>query len=137
MVHFKRGVSIPQVSLCFGVLAYFWIKNEIAYSLNHQPWAWLASAGLWSYSLYLIHIPAMTLFRKLSLPSFGYFLDWSVSFAFIFASSYLFYLLVERPSHRLARKFTALASPAGGPVIPMVPSINEVNPSPQGHDLIL
>jgi peptidoglycan/LPS O-acetylase OafA/YrhL len=111
MLHFKYGVTRPQVLLCFGVLAYLWIRKEIEYGKLHRVWTPLASAGLWSYSLYLIHIPAMMLFKKLSLPTLGYNLDWCATIAFIMATSYLFYLFVERPSHRLARKFRAVAQP--------------------------
>ena len=112
MIFFKEHVPLVQVLLCFGVIAYFWIKKEIAYGRHHQPWAPLASAGLWSYSLYLIHGPAMRLFARLSLPNIGFSLNWCASFAFILALSYLFYLAVERPSHRLARKFTVITGQA-------------------------
>jgi peptidoglycan/LPS O-acetylase OafA/YrhL len=116
ILHFRANIPLSPELLCFGVLAYFWIRKEIAFGWHHRPWAWLASAGLWSYSLYLIHIPAMRLFSKLSLPRFGHFLDWLISFAFVLALSYLFYLGVERPSHRLARKFTVTpGSSAGAP----------------------
>jgi peptidoglycan/LPS O-acetylase OafA/YrhL len=108
MLHFKYGVTRPQVLLCFGVLAYLWIRKEIEYSELHPAWAPLVSAGLWSYSLYLMHIPAIMLFKKLPLPSLGYNLNWCANIAFIMAASYLFYRCVERPSHLLARKFRAI-----------------------------
>lgn len=108
MMHFKEHFPIARVLLCFGVLAYFWIKKEIAYSRRHRPWVWLASAGLWSYSLYLVHGPAMLILAKIPIPNLGFSLNWVDSFAFILALSYLFYLVVERPSHRLARKFVTI-----------------------------
>jgi peptidoglycan/LPS O-acetylase OafA/YrhL len=111
MIHFKLGASVPQAVLWFGILAYFWIKKEIAYSKHHHPWHALAAAGLWSYSLYLMHIPAMGLLLKLPMSSLGYILDWCVSIAFILGISYLFYLSVERPSHRLARRIMVIGSP--------------------------
>jgi peptidoglycan/LPS O-acetylase OafA/YrhL len=111
MIHFKGEVSVTQSVLWFGILAYFWIKKEIAYSKHHQPWTQLASAGLWSYSLYLMHIPAMGLLEKLPMSSLGYILDWCVSIAFIMGISYLFYLSVERPSHRLARRIMVITGP--------------------------
>ena len=110
MIYFKEHVPLVQVLLCFGVIAYFWIKKEIAFGRVHKPWAPLASAGLWSYSLYLIHGPAMKLFISFHLPNLGFSLNWCASFAFILVLSYLFYLVVERPSHRLARKFMAIRS---------------------------
>lgn len=105
MIHFRGHVPVARVLLCFGVLAYFWIGKEIAYGKHHQTWAPLASAGLWSYSLYLIHVPAMGVFTRLHLPNLGFSLNWCASFAFILTLSYMFYLGVERPSHRFARKF--------------------------------
>jgi peptidoglycan/LPS O-acetylase OafA/YrhL len=109
MIHFKAKVSSTQTMLWFGILAYFWIKKEIAYSKHHQPWTLLASWGLWSYSLYLMHVPALALLAKLQVPSIGYILDWCVSIAFIGGISYLFYLSVEKPSHRLARRVMVIA----------------------------
>lgn len=105
MLQFKFGVSRAQLLLCFGVLAYFWIRKEIEYSKTHRVWAPLAAAGLWSYSLYLMHIPAIAFFAKLHVPDLGYSVNWCATIAFIMGISYLFYLCVERPSHRLARKF--------------------------------
>jgi peptidoglycan/LPS O-acetylase OafA/YrhL len=110
MIHFKLRTSVPLAVLGFGILAYFWIKKEIAYSEHHQPWSALASAGLWSYSLYLMHIPAMLLLWKLPMSSLGYILDWCVSIAFILGISYIFYLSVERPSHRLARRIMVIGT---------------------------
>jgi peptidoglycan/LPS O-acetylase OafA/YrhL len=103
LLHFKGKISLTELMLWFGILAYFWIKKELAYSKLHHPWAPLAAAGLWSYSLYLMHPQAMALLRKLRFPSLGYILDWCLSMVFILAIAYGFYLLVERPSHRLAR----------------------------------
>ena len=109
MLHFKGKISLTELMLWFGILAYFWIKNELAYSKMHHAWAPLASAGLWSYSLYLMHPPAMVLLSKLPLARLGYILDWSFSMAFILAIAYFFYLMVERPSHRLARNIMVIA----------------------------
>jgi peptidoglycan/LPS O-acetylase OafA/YrhL len=111
MLHFKFGVTRTQAMLCFGILAYFWIRKELEYSKIHPTWTRLASAGAWSYSLYLMHIPALMIFNKLRLPSLGYNVDWCAAMAFIMGLSYLFYLCIERPSHRLARKFGATSGP--------------------------
>lgn len=114
MIHFKLKASVPQAVLWFGILAYLWIKKEIAYSKTHQPWVWLASAGLWSYSLYLMHIPAIGLLGELPKLDLGFILDWSISIAFMAGISYMFYLSVERPSHRLARRIMLAANPEIG-----------------------
>jgi peptidoglycan/LPS O-acetylase OafA/YrhL len=132
MLHFKYGITRPQVLLCFGVLAYLWIRKEIEYSKLHPAWAPLVSAGLWSYSLYLMHIPAIMLFKNLALPSFGYNLNWCTNIAFIMAASYLFYRCVERPSHRLARKFRAIAKPESRSTLQENTAGKEIGSTAQG-----
>lgn len=104
MLHFKTRVHFPQTMIWFGVLAYFWVKNEIAYGKHHLPNRHLVAAGAWSYSLYLIHAQGMGAFWRLPLPFLGYFVSWFAALFSSFGLSYIFYILVERPSHRLARR---------------------------------
>jgi peptidoglycan/LPS O-acetylase OafA/YrhL len=106
MAHFKGKLSLGRTLLCFGVLAYFWIRKELAYGKHKSPFSTLAWAGMWSYSVYLVHGPAASLFAKLPLPNFGYIANWCVYYTFIFALSYVFYLCVESPSHKLARRLS-------------------------------
>jgi peptidoglycan/LPS O-acetylase OafA/YrhL len=115
MAHFKGHISFTYTMVPFGVVAYLWIREEIRHGMGGcQPWKLIVSAGAWSYSLYLIHGPAMFLFtERLHHPNLGYILNWCVANGFIFTFAYCFYLLVERPSHRLARKI-ALHSTATG-----------------------
>ena len=95
----------------FGLLAFFWIRQEIRYGMFKPPWASLVSAGGWSYSLYLIHGPAMYVFAKrLAVPNLGIVGNWSAAYAFILVASYVFYRLVERPSHRIAREISSRTS---------------------------
>jgi peptidoglycan/LPS O-acetylase OafA/YrhL len=55
MLHFKGGVPYTQTMMWFGILAYFWVRKEIAYGKTRTPNRWLVAAGAWSYSLYLVH----------------------------------------------------------------------------------
>lgn len=107
MLHFKAHISYTQTMIPFGMLAFFWIRQELRYGLFKKPWAWLVTAGSWSYSLYLIHGPAANMaalhLQRLKLGVIG---NWCVEYAFILTSSYVFYLLVERPSHKLAQKIS-------------------------------
>jgi peptidoglycan/LPS O-acetylase OafA/YrhL len=105
MLNFHFGIPYTQTMLWFGILAYFWIRKEIAYGKRHKPAALLVFGGAWSYSLYLFHEPAMHIFSKLRIPNFGYMVNWFISFAFMLGLSYAFYLVIERPSHKLARRF--------------------------------
>jgi peptidoglycan/LPS O-acetylase OafA/YrhL len=104
MMHFKLGISYTQTMLWFGVLAYFWLRSEIALGKNHAPNRHLVAAGAWSYSLYLVHAQGGGFFERLHLPSLGGVPDWIMVMASSLLFSYLFYLLIERPSHKLARK---------------------------------
>jgi peptidoglycan/LPS O-acetylase OafA/YrhL len=103
MVHFKGKLSLGRTLICFGVLAFFWIRQELAYSKHKSPLSALAWGGLWSYSVYLVHGPAALLFARLRTPDFGYTVNWCVYYAFVFGLSYIFYLCIEQPSHKLAR----------------------------------
>jgi peptidoglycan/LPS O-acetylase OafA/YrhL len=136
MLHFKLGVTRAQALLCFGVLAYLWIRKEIEYSKLHPVWPPLASAGLWSYSLYLMHIPAISFFTKLSLPNLGFTLNWCATIAFIMGISYLFYMCVERPSHRLARKFGEIAAPRADSPLQRDPAAEGANPRSRGSTVL-
>jgi peptidoglycan/LPS O-acetylase OafA/YrhL len=104
MLYFHAGVPYECVLLAYGVFAYFWIRQELIHGLRSKPYAPLVWAGLWSYSLYLIHAPAKAFIAKMHLPSLGYILDWFLLYALALSMAYLFYLCVERPSHRLARR---------------------------------
>ena len=103
MLHFKGGVPVAQTMPWFGLLAYFWVRNELAYSKKHEASRILAWAGLWSYSLYLVHVPAMEVWGGLQIPMPGARLAWCGVIASSLVGAYLFYLAVERPSHRFAR----------------------------------
>lgn len=103
MLHFKGGVPYTQTMVWFGVLAYFWVKNELEYNQHHAPNAYLATAGGWSYSLYLIHFQGMGLYWRLGLNP-GYIFHWILTMTSSLGFSYMFYRLVEKPSHQLARK---------------------------------
>lgn len=103
MLNFHGKVPYTQTMLWFGVLTYFWLKKELAYGMDKQPVAVLAWAGAWSYSLYLMHVPAIAIYERLPVHGLGPVLNWCALLGFILAVAYAFYLLVEKPSHRLAR----------------------------------
>lgn len=80
--------------------AAMWLWAELYY--GRWP-AWLAKAGEWSYSLYLVHPAAFygmaTLFAMVPFLT----ARWIIAIGFILVASYVFYRLVEVPSHRMAR----------------------------------
>lgn len=111
MLHFKGGVPVAQTMPWFGILAYFWVKNEIAYGKLHEPKRFLVAAGAWSYSLYLVHVQGMESLGWLGLPSLGYIFNWVATMTASLAFAYVFYRLVEKPSHQLARKISVAGKP--------------------------
>ncbi len=113
MLHFKGGIPYTQTMLWFGILAYFWVKNEVAYGKYRGPNAYLAAAGAWSYSLYLVHAQGMSLFWRLPIPNLGYVFTWLGTMLSSLGVAYVFYILVERPSHRLARRISTMRTPRG------------------------
>jgi peptidoglycan/LPS O-acetylase OafA/YrhL len=121
MLHFKLGIHAPVTMVPFGVLAYFWVRNEIAYVRHQAPNSWLVAAGAWSYSLYLMHGQGMDLYSRLRIPYLGFNLDWIFTMGSALLFAWLFYLLVERPSHRFARRIR-LSAP--------VPSVSSASSQP-------
>jgi len=111
MLHFKVGLHTGVTMLWFGVLMYFWIKEELAYGLNNPPPRVFVWAGAWSYSLYLIHRVGPDFFMRIPVLHIGAILNWIVYYAFVLGISYLFYLAIERPSHLLARKIRVTPHP--------------------------
>ncbi len=53
--------------------------------------------------MYLLHLIANTAYARLTLPNLGFNLNWCQRMIFILGSSYLFYLVVEKPGHLIAR----------------------------------
>ena len=115
MMHFKLGVSYTQTMIWFGVLAYYWVRQEIAYGKYHEPNRYLAAAGAWSYSLYLVHVQGMELFGQMRLPNLGYLPNWAGMMLCSLGFAYVFYLAVEKPSHKLARKIRVLGNRKAAP----------------------
>ncbi len=103
MLHFKLGISYTQTMVWFGVLAYFWVRQEIIHGRERRPNSWLVAAGAWSYSLYLMHVQGGTLYVWLHIPRLGLLADWFIVLSCSLVFAYAFFLLVERPSHKLAR----------------------------------
>jgi len=106
MMHFKMHISFASTMLWFGVLAYFWLRQEIAHAKTCAPNRYLVAAGAWSYSLYLVHADAGGVAAKLHWAGGEGLLNWFLIMGSSLLFSYLFYVVVEGPSHKLARRIT-------------------------------
>jgi peptidoglycan/LPS O-acetylase OafA/YrhL len=119
MLHFKLHIHYTQTMLWFGVIAYFWVREEIAYGKTHSPNKYLVAAGAWSYSLYLMHWYGETIVDHLGFTNVGGIVKWFLVVTANLIFSYLFYLAVERPSHKLARKFKVRSGNQAGERLPV------------------
>ena len=104
MLNFKFHVYGAQTLIWFGILAYFWLRQEIIHSKKNQPNGYLVAAGAWSYSLYLVHPQGAAIPARLHIRNLGLLPNWFLVMFSSLAFAYVFYLLVERPSHHFARK---------------------------------
>ncbi len=109
MLHFHGGIPQTRTSLWTGIFFYFWVRAEIGYYRGRAPWAVLVWAGRWSYSLYLVHPLVIALCFK-----HGFLIESSPAnfvamMVLILTGAYVFYLLVERPSHNCARRIALFA----------------------------
>lgn len=105
-------IGYPITLTLFGVVAYFWLKQEIAFlRVNTKRQAWLERAGEWSYSLYLFHLPIGAW-----LLEHGFRTDYTifrgiVFYSILFLVTYVFYRVFERPAHIIAKRSTRWLKP--------------------------
>lgn len=110
VLKFHSPLGYPLTLNFFAILAFYWIQREIAYYRVRQPVGFIEKAGAWSYSMYLIHLHAQAIYLLVGLPAFPIPLGWLAHLAFLLCVCYLFYLLIEAPSHRLARQLSKKVS---------------------------
>jgi peptidoglycan/LPS O-acetylase OafA/YrhL len=104
MLHLKIG--FPYTLNFFGILVYFWLKLEVAMLRESDGVKFLEWGGIWSYSLYLMHGPLSRVYNDFGLDELGVITQWCLRISFILICSYAFYLVVEKPSHLLARRIS-------------------------------
>ena len=89
----------------FALLIVKWIEREIIYYQTHNSFAMLEYSGKFSYSLYLCHglcVYFLSHFMEISVYNYPIFIVLSLIIA------YVIYLLIERPSHKLAQRLARM-----------------------------
>jgi peptidoglycan/LPS O-acetylase OafA/YrhL len=116
-LHFHSPLHSDATLTLLAFPVYFWLGRELAhFRAGGRVWPALAWGGLWSYSSYVIHVPAMRLYEKLNVVGINATVDWAMRVAFILVLSYLFYLAIEKPGHQLARRGARVFGQAPGRV---------------------
>ena len=127
---FHSPVGYPHTLNYFAILSYFWLQQEIRYFRHVNPPPFLEWGGKWSYSLYLLHVPGNVLYNHLTVPNLGFILNWSFRFAWTLGCSYVFYLLIEKPSHSFARWVSRRGPPKPGATAEVSPQPPAPAPAP-------
>jgi peptidoglycan/LPS O-acetylase OafA/YrhL len=112
VMHFHGGLHQTATGLIVGAFAFMWLNAELANAAT--PNACLIWLGAWSYSLYLMHPLVISYVVRNGLDAHASLASWALTMALIIGFSYLFYVLVESPSHALARKVSLRAPEAPG-----------------------
>ena len=119
VLRFKSPIGYPWTLNIYAFFVTIWLFREIQHYRVNKPNDWLEWAGKWSYSIYIVHVPVtQLLLGGREWPNIGYVFGWALFMLYILATSYLFYLLFEYPSHQLARVMGKYVS--GGPSVPIV-----------------
>ena len=102
-LRFHSPIGFPHTLNYFAILSYFWLQQEVRYFRHANPPRILEWGGKWSYSLYLLHVPANGVYNHIFMPNLGFIINWFLRVGWTLGCSYVFYLLVEKPSHAFAR----------------------------------
>ena len=101
MLHAEIG--FPWSLNILSIFVYLWLAREISFYRRAKPPKWLESAGTWSYSLYLAHGPISVYLDQIQPAQISEFIFFHQGNHYILCEL-RFYLLVEKPSHSLARR---------------------------------
>lgn len=108
---FHSPIGYPWTLTAFSLLVYVWLREELPHLAATRVPALGEKLGVFSYSLYLVHLPALEIYKKYYKLKLGFLIDWMLLFGLAFAFSYLFFRVFEAPSHKLARFLASAIEP--------------------------
>lgn len=109
ILRFHTPIGYPWSLNFFAVLVSFYFYMELQHFFRVKPNRIMEYLGLFSYSIYLVHVPFHGVVSNFGLPNLGYLPNWLITNSVIIFASWVFYLLIERPSHFLARRLAKVA----------------------------
>ncbi len=104
-LRFHSPLGYPWTLNFFAIFAKFWIHQEIRRYAVRPPKRLFEWAGSWSYSIYLVHMPISAVLMKLIGPDPEFYAVAGYALLpLVLLGSYLFFLVVEKPGHWVARE---------------------------------
>lgn len=100
---FHAQIGYPWSLTLLSPVIYFWLKREILFYAVHRPMRVLEKLGMMTYSVYLTHMLAHSAWTAWVGPAPAETPMRVAYFAWVALAMTVFYLVVERPSHSLAR----------------------------------
>lgn len=103
VLRFHFDIAFGYTLPVFSLFAFYWLKNELIFYSNKEENKILAYGGNFSYSIYLLHYLVMFFFLhylNIKMLNIGYS---AVLILITLFASWIFYLIIERPSHRFTR----------------------------------
>ncbi len=100
--HLQRQFNYSLLFMPFGVFVYYWLQKEIVWHGASARRLRFEKLGRASYSIYIVHNMAIGMVSMLLAPHAAEL--WLAQLMAVILASWFFYLLVENPSHQLARR---------------------------------
>jgi peptidoglycan/LPS O-acetylase OafA/YrhL len=114
-LRFHTPLGYPWTLNFFAIFASFWIHQEIRRYSVIPPKRIFEWAGSWSYSIYLMHMPISAVLLKLIGPDPEFYAVAGYALLpLVLLGSYLFFLMVEKPGHVVARSASKAMDRLGG-----------------------
>lgn len=106
MLHLKIG--FPWTLNVFALLAFFWLYHEIMHFRISPPSKLLEWGGKWSYSIYIVHGLILVLYKAYNIKPYESILEWFILLITMLVASYVFYLVIEKPSRILSYRISQI-----------------------------
>lgn len=104
VLRFHSGIGYPWTLTAFAFVVFPWLLREISAARRFGTLRWLERAGLWSYSLYLMHLALGALVSPWASWPEQSLSVWALRCLVAFAGSYAFSRVFELPMHQFARR---------------------------------